>query len=127
MAEYPPEDKLPEASKAKGEAAWGWALVSYLRGDPRKRVDEFMKKAEADKAKRPKLLCPVLRALMDKDEKTFTETLLAYLAYYRKSEFKLDLDKLLAFDGTTLYHLGRKQGFKVHLPENVADHVIRFD
>jgi len=127
LAEYPPEDKLPEASKAKGEAAWGWALVSFLRGDPRKRVDEFMKKAEADKAKRLKLLCPVLRALMDRDEKAFFETLLAYLAYYRKSEFKLDLDKLLALEGTTLYHLGRKQGFKVPLPENVADHVIRFD
>jgi hypothetical protein len=127
IAEYPPEDKLPEAAKAKGETAWGWALISFLRGEPRKRVEGFIAKAEADKAKRPKMLCPVLRALIENDAAGFEKTLLAYLAYYRKSEFKLDLDKLLALDGTTLYHLGRKQGFKVQLPENVVDHVIHLN
>ena len=125
IVEYPPENRLPEAAKAKGETAWGWALVSFLRGEPRKRVDAFIEKAEADKAKRPKLLCPVLRALIENDAAGFEKTLLAYLAYYRKREFKLDLDKLLALDGTTLYHLGRKQGLSVQLPENVVDHVIR--
>lgn len=125
IADYPPENRLPEAAKAKGETAWGWALVSFLRGEPRKRVEEFIAKAEADKAKRPKLLCPVLRMLIENDAAGFEKTLLAYLAYYRKSEFKLDVDKLLALDGTTLYHLGRKQGFNIELPENVAGHVIR--
>lgn len=127
IGEYPPEDRLPEAAKARGETAWGWALISFLRGDSRKRVEGFMINAEADKAKRPKLLCPVLRALIDNDAVGFEETLLAYLAYYRKREFKLDLEKLLALDGTTLYHLGRKQGFDVQLPESVVDHVIRLN
>jgi hypothetical protein len=127
IAEYPPENRMPEAAKARGETAWVWALISFLRGEPRKRVEGFIAKAEADKAKRPKLLCPVLRALIENDAAGFEKTLLAYLAYYRKSEFKLDLDKLLALDGTTLYHLGRKQGFKVQLPENVVDHVIHLN
>ena len=127
IAEYPPENKLPEAAKAKGETAWGWALISFLRGEPRKRVEGFIAKAEADKAKRPKLLCPVLRALIDNDVAGFEKTLLAYLTYYRKSEFKLDVDQLLALDGTTLYHLGRKQGFNLQLPEHVFDHVIQLE
>lgn len=127
IAAYPPEDRLPEAARAKGETAWGWALITYLRGEPRKKVEAFLAKAEGEKAKRPKLLAPVLRALMDEDAKKFSETLLAYLAYYRKSEFKTELDKAIALDGTTLYHLGRKLGFKVELPEAVANHVVRFD
>ena len=127
IAAYPPEDKLPEAAKAKGETAWGWALITYLRGEPRKRVEAFLTKAEGEKAKRPKLLAPVLRALMDKDSKKFAETLLAYLAYYRKREFKTELDKAIALDGTTLYHLGRKLGFNVELPEAIAKHVVRFE
>ena len=127
IAAYPPENKLPEAAKAKGETAWGWALITYLRGEPRKKVEEFLAKAEGDKAKRPKLLAPVLRALMDEDPKKFAETLLAYLAYYRKSEFKTELDKAIALDGTTLYHLGRKLGFKVELPEPIANYVVRFE
>ena len=127
IAAYAPEDKLPEAAKAKGETAWGWALITYLRGEPRPKVEAFLAKAEGEKAKRPKLLAPVLRALMDKDAKKFAETLLAYLAYYRKSEFKTELDKAIALDGTTLYHLGRKLGFKVELPEPIANHVVRFE
>jgi hypothetical protein len=127
IAEYPPHDRLPEAARARGETAWGWALISFLRGGPRKRIEEFIAKAESDKAKRPKLLCPVLRALIENDAVVFEETLLAYLAYYRKSEFRLDVDKVLALDGTTLYHLGRKQGFKVQLPEDVFDHVIHLN
>jgi hypothetical protein len=127
IAAYPPEDKLPEAAKAKGETAWGWALITYLRGEPRQKVEAFLAKAEGEKAKRPKLLAPVLRALMDEDAKKFAETLLAYLAYYRKSEFKTELDKAIALDGTTLYHLGRKLGFKVELLEAVANHVVRFE
>ena len=127
IAAYPSEDKLPEARTAKGETAWGWALITFLRGQPREAVEVFLKKAESDKAKRPKLLCPVLRALIDNDAKQFEKTLLAYLTYYRKNEFKLHLTKLVSLEGTTLYHLGRKQGFNVTLPENVADHVIRFE
>jgi hypothetical protein len=127
IAEYPPEDSLPEAARARGETAWVWALISFLRGDPRKRIEEFIAKAESDMAKRPKLLCPVLRALIENDAVAFEKALLAYLAYYRKSEFRLDLDKVLALDGTTLYHLGRKQGFDVQLPENVFDHVIHLN
>lgn len=126
IAEYPPEDKLPEAAKAKGETAWGWALIYFLRGESKGKVEEFLAKAENDKAKRPKLLCPILRALLNNDAAQFEKTLLTYLVYYRKSEFKAVVNKILSFDGTTLYHLGRKQGFKVELPENVADHVIRF-
>ena len=125
IAEYPPENRLPEAAKAKGETAWGWALISFLRGDPRTRVEGFIAKAEADKAKRPKLLCSVLRALLENDAAEFGKALFAYLAYYRKSEFKLNVDKLLALDGTTLYQIGRKLGFNIELPGNVADHVIR--
>jgi hypothetical protein len=86
-----------------------------------------MAKAEADKAKRPKLLCPVLRALIDKDTALFEKSLLAYLTYYRKHEFKLIVDKVVSLEGTTLFHLGRRQGFNVALPENVADHVIQFE
>ena len=125
IAEYPPENKLPEAAKVKGETAWGWALIAFLRGRPKEQVEHFLAKAEADKAKRPKLLCLVLRALMDNDAKQFEKTLLAYLAYYRKSEFKRQLSKLLALDGTTLYHLGRKHGYIVSLPEDVAEHIIQ--
>jgi hypothetical protein len=126
IAAYPLEDKLPEAAKAKGETAWGWALITFLRGKSRKEVEHFIAKAEADKAKRPKLLCACLRALLDKDARRFERALLEYLAHYRKSEFKRVIDKVVTLDGTTLYHLGQKQGFKVTLPENVADHVIRF-
>ena len=125
IAAYPPENKLPEAAKAKGETAWGWALITFLRGQPRERVEHFLVKAEADKAKRPKLLCPVLRALLDSDAAQFEKTLLAYLAYYCKSEFKRVIDKVVALDGTTLYHLGRRLGFQVTLPESVADHIIQ--
>ena len=125
IAAYPPENKLPEAAKARGETAWGWALIMFLRGQPRKQIEHFLAKAEADKAKRPKLLCPVLRALLDSDAAQFEKTLLAYLAYYRKSEFKRVIDKVVALDGTTLYHLGRRQGFQVTLPETVADHIIQ--
>ena len=125
IAEYPPENMLPEASKAKGETAWVWALVTFLRGHSKNQIEPFLKKAETDNAKRPKLLCPVLRALLDKDEVLFGKALLTYLAYYRKNEFKMDSEKVLALTGTTLYHLGRKQGFEVNLPENVADHIIR--
>lgn len=127
IAEYPPENKLPEAAKAKGETAWGWALVSFLRGQPRSLVEGFLKKAEGDKAKRPKLLAPVLRALLDNGANQFNRTLTTYLAYFRKSEFKQQLGKLVTLEGTTLYHLGRKQGFEVDLPENVADHILRLE
>lgn len=127
IAEYPPENKLPEADKAKGETAWGWALVSFLRGQPRSRVEEFLRKAAGENAKRPKLLAPVLRALLDNDSDQFGRTLTAYLAYFRKSEFKHQLGKLVTLEGTTLYHLGRKQGFEVELSENVADHVLRVE
>jgi hypothetical protein len=125
IAAYPPDDKLPEAAKAKGETAWGWALITFLRDAPREKVEEFLARAEADKAKRPKHLCPVLRALLDNDSVKFEESLLAYLVYYRKSEFKRIVDKVMSLDGTTLYHISRKQGFTVHLPEDLADHVIR--
>lgn len=127
IAAYPPENMLPEAANAKGETAWGWALLSFLRDAPRERVEQFIANAEADKSKRPKLLCPVLRALLDNDPIQFEKTLLAYLAYYRKSEFKRIIGKVLSLEGTTLYHLGRKQGFNVELPEIAADHVIKFD
>ena len=127
IAEYPPENKLPEADKAKGETAWGWALVSFLRGQPRSRVEEFLKKAAGENAKRPKLLAPVLRALVDNDSDQFGRTLTTYLDYFRKSEFKHQLGKLVTLEGTTLYHLGRKQGFEVELSENVADHVLRVE
>ena len=125
IAAYPPENKLPETAKAKGETAWGWALITFLRGQPRERVEHFLVKAETDNAKRPKLLCPVLRALLDSDAAQFEKTLLAYLAYFRKSEFKRVIDKVVALDGTTLYHLGRRQGFQVTLPESVAAHIIQ--
>jgi hypothetical protein len=127
IAEYPPEEKLPAVDKAKGETAWSWAIINFIRGEPETKVERFLKKADADKAKRPKLLAPVLRALMKNDAVEFEKTLLAYLAYFRKSEFKRDPLKIFALDGTTLYHLGRKQGFNISLPENVADHVIRFE
>ena len=126
IAEYPPENKFPEAARAAGETAWAWALVAFLRGKPRKEVERFLVKAETHKAKRPKLLAPVLRALLNDDAAEFNETLLTYLAYYRKSEFKRELEKLLTLDGTTLFHLGRKHGFNVQMPDDVADHVIRF-
>ena len=127
IADYPLDNKLPEPAKAKGETAWGWALITFLRDDSSGKVESFLKKAEGDKAKRPKLLAPVLRALMKNNAAEFEKTLLAYLAYFRKSEFKRDPLKIFALDGTTLYHLGRKQGFRISLPENVADHVIRFE
>ena len=127
IAQYPPENKLPEAVKATGEVAWGWALIKYLRGEQRKEIESFLGKAESTKAKRPKLLCPVLRALIDGDAIQFEKALSAYLAYYRKQEFKRLVSKVVSFDGTILYHLGRKNGFEVSLPENVADHVIRFE
>lgn len=127
IAAYPPEDKLPEAAKAKGETAWGWALISFLRDAPRRQVEDLIAKAEDDKSKRPKLLCPALLSLLANDAAQFEKALLAYLAYYRKSEFKRIVSKILSLDGTTLYHLGRKQGFTIKLPENVADHVIRLN
>lgn len=37
------------------------------------------------------------------------------------------IDKAIALDGTTLYHLGRKVGLMVELPDNVANHVVRFE
>jgi hypothetical protein len=117
IAEYPPENKLPKASKAIGETAWGWALITFLRDQPRKQVEQFLLKAETHKAKRPQLLCPVLRSLLNNDAVEFESTLLAYLAYYRTSEFKRDLDKVLALDGATLCQLGRKQGFDIQPPE----------
>lgn len=126
MSQYPPENKLPEAAKARGETAWGWALVALLRGRERDLIEHFLVRAESDKAKRPKLLCPVLRALLGSHADVFGKALSTYLAYYRRSEFERDLDKLLALDGTTLYHLGRRRGFNVQLPGDVADHVIRF-
>ncbi len=125
IAAYPPENKLPVAAKAKGETAWGWALISFLRAAPRRQVEEFLAKAEGDKAKRPRLLCPVLRALLDNDCTRFEQALLDYLTYYRKSEFKRIVGKIMSLEGTTLYHLGRKQGCDVNLPERMADHVIR--
>ena len=127
IAAYPSDNKLPMPANAKGETAWGWALITFLRNSPNDKVEFFLKKAEGDKAKRPKLLAPVLRALMSNNAAEYEITLLAYLAYFRKSEFKRDPLKIFAFDGTTLYHLGRKQGFNVLLPEKVADHVIRFE
>src|ERR1035437_895506 len=63
IAEYPPEDKLPAVDKARGETAWSWAIINFLRGESAEKVERFLKKAEDDKAKRPKLLCPVLRAM----------------------------------------------------------------
>ena len=127
IAAYPPEDgQLPQAAKARGETAWGWALVCFLRNGSRGKVEAFLEKAVGDKAKRPKLLAPVLRALLDEDASSFSEALLTYLAYYRKSEFKSELDRAIALDGTTLYHLGRKAGMAVELPEKLANHVIRF-
>jgi len=131
IAAYPAEDAehnpVREASKATGEGAWGWGLIMFLRNESRAKVEDFLRRAESDKAKRPKLLCPILRALMDNDSHQFEKTLLAYLSYYRKTEFKLILTKVVALDGMTLYHLGRRQGFNITLPENVADHVIRFE
>lgn len=125
IATYPPENKLPEAAKALGETAWGWALVTFLRGQPRQRVEEFLAKAESDTAKRPKLLAPVLRALLENNAVQFNRVFVEYLTYYRKSEFKHRLSKLVTFEGTILYHLGRKQGFEIILPDNISDHVIR--
>ncbi len=127
IAEYPPEEKLPAVDKARGEIAWSWAIINFIRGESQARIEKFLKMAEDDKSKRPKLLCPILRALMNNDATAFEKTMLAYLAYYRKSEFKHELLKIVTLTGTTLYHLGRKQGFKVILPENIADHVIRFE
>ena len=125
IAEYPIDEAFPEAQKARGETAWLRALIYYLRDDPPETVEAFLKKAEDDKAKRPKLLVPVLRALLKNDRAKFEPALLAYLAYYRKSEFKKVLGKVLALDGTMLFHVGLKHGFEVNLPEDVADHVIR--
>ena len=127
IAAYPPEDMFPEAAKAKGEGAWGRAVLSYLRGEPRNKIEAFIAKAESKKTKRLILLGPVLRTLMDQHERKFADALLAYLAYYRKSEFKTELDKAIALDGTTLYHVGRKVGLTVQLPEGIAKHVVRFE
>lgn len=127
IAEYPPEDHLPAVDKARGETAWSWAIINFIRDGASPKVETYLQKAESDKAKRPQLLALVLRALIKNDAVEFEKTLLAYLAYYRKSEFKLQLTKLVSLDGTTLYHLGRKQGFRVELPENLADYVICFE
>jgi hypothetical protein len=127
IAEYPPANRYPEAAKAGGETAWAWALVAFLRDTSLGQLEQFLTKAETHKAKRPKMLCPVLRALLDNDAVMFKTTLLAYLAYYRRSEFKREVEKLLSLDGTTLYHLGRKQGLRVQLPEDLNNHVIQFE
>ena len=50
-----------------------------------------------------------------------------YLEYFRKSEFKKELHKLLALDATVLYHRGLKMGFKIELPPIISDHIIRLD
>jgi hypothetical protein len=118
---------LPEAEKARGETAWAWALVTSLRNQPRARVETFLFRAETHQAKRPKLLCPVLRALLDNEPTEFQNRLSIYLSYYRKREFKLEFDKVLALDGSTLYHLGRKRSFDIRPPDEVAEHIIRFD
>jgi len=125
IAEYPPEDRFPEASRAGGETAWAWALVMFLRGRPRKEVEQFLARAEGHKAKRPKLLGPVLKALLDTNQREFNGALSAYLVYYRKREFKLELNKLLAFDATVLWHLGLKAGFQIELTDSASDHIIR--
>ncbi|HXI69148.1 MAG TPA: hypothetical protein VNN22_02200 [Verrucomicrobiae bacterium] len=127
IAAYPPENLSPDPAKAKGEGAWGWGLILFLKNAHRQKIEDFLKRAEGDKAKRPKLLCPVLRALMDNDADQYAKLLLVYLNYYRKSEFKHLVTKLVSLEGTTIYHLGRKQGFKITLPENLATHVIRFE
>ena len=127
IAEYPPEEKLPDVDKAKGEIAWSWAIINFIRGESKMKVEGFLKKAEDDKAKRTKLLVPVLRALIKNNAIEFEKNLLAYLTYFRKSEFKRDPLKIFALDGSTLYHLGRKQGFQISLPESVADYVIQFE
>jgi hypothetical protein len=127
LASYPPDNKLPMPKDAKGETAWGWALISFLSDAPLVIIDQFMERAENDKAKRPKVLVPVLRALVCKDGGQFEKAIIAYLAFFRKSEFKHELIKLLSLDGTTLYHLGRKQGFIVQLPPDLADCIIRLD
>lgn len=126
IAAYPPENKLPEAAKAKGETAWGWALITFLRGQAPQKVEEFLVKAVSDKAKRPKVLAPVLTALLENNNAKFEKALMEYLAFYKKSEFKRIVDKVMSLDGTILYHLGRKQGFAVELPGILSDHIIQF-
>ena len=76
IAAYPPEDMFPEAAKAKGEGAWGRAVLSYLRGEPRNKIEAFIAKAESKKTKRLILLGPVLRTLMDQHERKFADALL---------------------------------------------------
>ena len=63
---------------------------------------------------------------MEGDNAVFEKCLITYLVYYRQREFRLNLNKILALDGSTLYHLGLRQGFTLELPENLAVHVIRF-
>lgn len=127
IANYPPEDRLPEAAKARGETAWGWALITFIRGEGREKIEAFLAKAEDDKAKRPKLLAQVLRGLISHDELEYAQALVRYLEYFSKHEFRTELDKAVALDGTTLYHLGRKAGFIVNLPKSVENYVVRFD
>jgi hypothetical protein len=126
IAAYPIPESFPEAGKVKGEIAYGRALISFLRGDSA-AVEAFLVKAEKDKAQRPKLLSPVIHALLRNDGEQYRASLLAYLEYYRTREFKRELDKLVALDGTTLYHIGRKRGLVVELPEKIGGHIIRFE
>ena len=125
IAEYPIDEAFPEAWKAKGETAWTRALVCFLRNEPRKNVEAYLMKAEAGNAKRPKLLVPILKAMLDNEEGSFENAFYQYLEFYRKREFKVELDKLVSLEGTTLYHIGRNRGFEIDLPANTADHIIR--
>jgi hypothetical protein len=128
LAEYPARDSKPGIDGTREDAAAYLALACLLRDEPLAQYEHCFGIIEKGKKQKPKLVARVIRELQAKNGGAFQDSLEAYLRYFRKSEFKKSaLDKLLCFDGTTLLHIGEREGLNFKVPPEIEDHIIRLN
>jgi hypothetical protein len=104
------------------------AIAALLRKSPISELEGSLEKAAAGSKKSCKALVAVMRAGLARDVALFQKTLIAFLNYYKKSDFpNPDITKKISIFGTFFVHWAKKEGFVITIPPEFADHIVSFD
>jgi hypothetical protein len=102
-------------------------LVSrFIRGKALTDSPRLVKLIREGKGRRPRMLLDVLEAVEAGDSDAMGKRLAAYLAYFRKTEFRTNrLDCTLSMEGSVLWHLARRKGMKLpKMKQADMDHIV---
>jgi len=113
IAAYPGEDcKSRTLSYTVEDWACYLLLASLIRGE---KLDNnvLLEKVNSGKKKKPKLILLALQAIQEKDSEKFNVSMIAYMEYFRKTEFGKDFSVYQSLVGTILFYCGKMFGLDI--------------